>query len=62
LTETEITFGKQPNESKPVSASMAKVNRESGKYTSLVYIGGYVILRQGECHRASFTGFPARKF
>ena len=61
VTDTEIELEKSNVEALSLSARTA-VSRESGHYISVAVLGDISIFRDGECHKADFTGFPTRKF
>lgn len=49
-------------ETEPGDDQITMINRESGEWLDRVRAVGLVAMTTGKCEKASFTGFPARKF
>ena len=61
VDDTSITFENMRDETIHIGRT-ASVSRESGHYLYMEQMGSQFTVRDGECRRADFTGFPARKF
>lgn len=60
VTPTTIVF--ERDERGVVDDTVTFVNRESGRFVHRVRLQGFTDLWEGQCRKAQFTGFPARKF
>lgn len=60
VSDTEITLHQQLTETQ--SGRNAGINRETGLYRDVFILGNHMWVRQGQCERVPFTGFPPSSF
>lgn len=62
VTETEIVFRGDPVRQDDATGNDTRVNRETGAYASTITLSDEIVLFDGTCRRAPFTGFPPGGF